>query len=527
MSARGHGWGFAVAATMLVASAQRGVGQDSEPVWVYVSDGTWAAETISLGNRGTQVFAQHGSYSNRSPLFSSFDDSPANPVWQSEMQTQNFHRRVVSSEQSDFHAAMHQAYVSGSSGLRKAVLRVFRSSVEAPQWSFDFPVLIASHPHSGVAMSDDGARVVGAVFDYDTGTTHVATFGVESGQQLGYAQVSTFGPFLNMVISGDGSTLMLAGTSKLSVVSLPSGALLYSKYLSSEPNYGALDLSHDGRRFAYGTLGKASVYERSGGTYELVHTQLLPQGAHCNRLALDADGEALAMGLNFAEQPALARIQGVDLASNTLFLNHHVAGSGSLQNAVSSMSISSDGERIAAGLWGDSSGLSPELLAFRRGNPAPVLSARLPGSVLALSLSGDGRNIAVAHKDSHANELGGAGGYALYRVGSPDLQLEGVPHSGSTVTLALHARPGDYAKLLSSPLLAATPILFPNVGSLYLDRDTLSFSPGQIVGPEGTTDFMWPVPSSPESIGTTRYFQGLVLSPRELSESFVTLTVLP
>lgn len=514
-------------AALATASSAPAAAQQSGQIWSYPSDGTWIPEVVSLGNRGTQVFTELGAYTNETLLLSAHDADPPAPVWAEGMVALNFARVVDSAERTDLHAAMHQVYVDGTNTQRKAVLRCYRSSEEESVWSYDFPVAIYGNTFSAVAVSRDGAQIVGAVYDTSIGRLRLATFSPGSPSPIGSGVVNTLGTATDLEISGDGTTAMLTSALKITIVQLPASTVAFEKYLSGSTNFGASALSHDGSRFAFGTTGEVWVYERSGGSYQLLRNHLLPAGSSCRALSLSSDGHRLAMGINSSASPATARVQLLDVASGAVLLDQTLTGEGTLQNQVAHVAISEDGDRFAVGLWGDEAELCPELLVYQRGQETPIYVRHLPGSVLDLDLSDDGSRVAVAHKGTHATEWGGGGAYRLFQVVDPDLWLEGVPRIGTAVEVWQDGRPGDLLRLLSSPYLSEPALPFPNVGELQLDRDTLSFHQPEGYGPDGTARYPLVIPNDSALVGTTRYYQGLCLTPRSLGEDVVAVTILP
>ena len=69
--------------------------------------------------------------------------------------------------------------------------------------------------------------------------------------------------------------------------------------------------------------------------------------------------------------------------------------------------------------------------------------------------------------------------------------------------------------------------MFPNVGTLHLQRWTMTMIPISDTDATGFTYYEYQLPSDPASIGTTVYFQGLATSPRRLTRDWAQVTLLP
>ena len=523
-------WGSSIFALLgaltLGASAQA---QGNGLVWRFASDGTWIADAISVGNEGTQVFTEFGASSNSAQMLSAHDADPPAPVWVDQQQGSNAHRIVASSHDDDVHVSMHQRFVPGSTSIRRAVLRKYSSALGVHDWIREIPVDIAGHSYSTMGVSTDGQRIVAAVYDFGIGKTRVELLGAGGPTPLASHALHTSGPFKAFALSSDGSKVLIASDLRLVIADTTTGAVELSTLLTGSPNYGAVGISGDGSIAAYGTMGSTRVYTRgSNGTYQLSATLQLPTGTYCRRLGISNDGSTLALGLSHSSVPANAQVRAYDLATGALTMERVLVGGGTHQNHVEQIALSADGRRFAVGLWGDEAGLVPEVQVFRRNLSEPIFSYDLPGSVNTLDFSPSGDYLAVASKGVHANVAGGGGSFWLFSTGSNDLRLEGVPSIGSQVDVVHFVDPGAVSRLLVAPQLAAQPASFGRTGVLHLDRSSMSFLGGGVAADnEGLARHPLSIPNDPSLIGTSLYFQGLDAGPRELSTSWVKMTILP
>lgn len=502
--------------------------QNAQPSWSFDSDGSWLAETVSIGNEGSQVFAEYGAYLNSRALFSASDANPPAPVW-SDTQTEfNFEREVASAARAGVHASIHHEYADANQVWKHAVLRCYSSSSATPDWSYQFATLIGNGDSSAIRISDDGTLLVAAIYNAGTMKTEVSVFGAGSSTpQLSFL-VDTFGAFEAFVVSGDGTTAAFRSGMRLVIVDLQSGATLLDQFQVNSTFYGGLDISGDGDDVAMGTASSLLRYERQGtGSYVQVETLQLGAGNFCAALGLAADGSTLYYVVNNFSTPSLATVRGRETTTGTALCSWQVAGSGSYLNLASEVCVSEDGERIAVGLMGDEGQTVPELLFFRAGVNAPIAAWDAPGSVVSLDMSPSGHNVAAAVRGSHSTQFSQGGAILLFETPDLDLVVDGVPTLGSTIELKQQLRQSAIARVIVAPSLDASPQFFPSAGLLYLDRSLLTWLPAGGANAQGEVVTSYTLPSTPSLIGASLYFQGVGLAPRDLSDNFVKLTILP
>ncbi len=513
---------FAVLAIGTVQAQSRG------ELWKLESDGSWQAETVALGNDGTQVFAEHGAYINSKILLSGHDSNPPSPVWTDVDNLLNFHRFVDSARRADVHATMHLEVDDGGI-YRTAVLKRYSSGAEEPDWTYEFGLSLGDQKYNEVRVSDDGQRITAAVFDGGgTNKTHVAVFEGSSATPTSYTAVDTHTPFEGWAVSGDGSTAVFRSNLKLVVFDLDASAVIHDEFIFSGTFNGGIGLSGDGSLLAVNCGSTVALYERQGNGYTQTAVHSLPSGGHCRRLSISRDGSTLALAVNFFGQASRVDVQALDTATGTLTVNYSITGSGSYTNMSSGVETSDDGAWIAVGLWGDEHQTVPELLVFQDGSDAPVWSYDLPGSVMDLGFSHDGRHLAAAVKGAHANDFGGGGSFRFFEVREQNLVLNGVPSIGETVTFEQDLPGGNIARVICSPALDPNPVFYAGIGTLHLQRcPEMTFLPHGTQNGNGVFETLFTIPNDPNLIGTTSYFQGLGLSPRGLSDNYVKVTVLP
>lgn len=521
-------WAGLASAAAVLATTGTAQAPSIQALWSFPSDGSWQPETVALGADGSEVFSEYGSYLNERVLLSVHDSDPPTPVWSDGEQLWNHYRAVDSASQGSTHAALHQEYIDSTMTWRRPVLRKYSTGSDTPDWVYESSVLISSSSNADVRVSTDGSQVTAVVYDVSGGQTRLSVFDASSPTPTSEFSVDTGGAFEAFEVSGDGKVIALRSQLKLSVVDLESGAVRLSKYYFYSPFAGGLSLSGDGSVVAMATGSELQVFEWNGSAYGEPALATLPSGGYSPAVAVSGDGSRVAAGTNYYNQQGDFRVQCWDVEGLVNRLDHATSAPGTTPNVVSALRLSADGDTIAVGLWGDEGETVPELLVLSPDHPGDLASADLPGSVMDMDLSPDGRRVVVAAKGAHATDFGNGGGLYLFQVGDRDFRLHGAPQIGATVTFSQQHEAEAYGVVLSAPQLASEPQVFPGVGSLLLDAGSLSVLPS-IVPTDGNGVAYVPhqIPNEASLVGTTSYYQGFGLRPRKLSEDFVRVTVLP
>jgi len=499
-------------------------------VWMHESEGnSWLAETVTLGGWGDHVFTEVGAYANHRLLFSSHDAMPPAPVWDDGQFDFNFARTVDSASEADVQVAMHQEYVTTGSSERQAILHKFTSQSGDPDWTFEVPSSIYGHNFSDIRVSADGSVIVAAVLDGQSGRPVLWVFNPGSPIPIASHTVTSIYGWVTFDLSADGSRVVLSNSQRIVVVDVASGAEVDQIWIAGSPNNGSVAVNRDASEILFGTQGSLRVYaDQTGIGYVLDASLALDTGEYCSRVAFSGDGQTLGVGINKAGLFDFARLMKVSRNGFAVELDYVVPSGGELQNIVSGLALSEGGDVLAAGLWGDALGATPELLVFEGPSGVPSYEHHMNGSVIEIDLSPDGERLAVASKSVHATEMGGGGAFWLFETRDRDFRLHGAPQIGSTVTFSQEHEAEAYGVVLSAPQLASEPQVFPGVGSLLLDAGSLSVLPS-IVPTDGNGVAYVPhqIPNEASLVGTTSYYQGFGLRPRKLSEDFVRVTVLP
>jgi hypothetical protein len=485
----------------------------------------WVGQTVALGQQGTLAFTEFDNATDRAELISCFDVVPLAPLWTDPQPWTSQDAKVDAAADGGVFVSCRQIPVTGSTGPRNVIISKYSVwSTNGPDWEYTFPV-VSYGPARGL-VSRDGTRVVAGMLD-TVGVLHLAIFDANSGTPT-YTTTFPCGPQLRaLLLSDDGTTLYFASGSACNVWDIATHTTLASFILLSSLDCHAL--SGDGRVFAFGGFNTVDVYERQGtGSYAHTHQMTVPGQAVCGKVDISRDGSTLVAGFNLWDFNVGVTIKALDIPSKTETMSDTAIGAGTLQNVVSDIAISDDGQRFAVGLWGDEAGLVPELRLYVRDQNAPVQTYDYPGSIYSLDISPNGRRVLVGTKAVHANIYASGGTVDLHRFGDEDFVGHGIPSLGDKVRFTLQGAPNSPVLLVLAPRPSAGPQQVVGFGgSLNLDRVTMSTRLIGVTDATGRIDYDYDNSTNPLTIGTTWFFQGATLAPRRFSDSWLRFTVLP
>lgn len=485
----------------------------------------WVGQTVAFGHHGLLTFAEFDTAADRAELISGLDTMPLAPLWTDPQPWTSQDAHVAGAAEAAVFVSCRQIPVSGATGPRNTIVAKYSpTSVSGPDWSYTFPV--AGFGPARALVSRDGARIVAGLLD-PLGNLRIAIFDGGNGVPT-YTTTVPCGPQLrSLLLSEDGSTLYWASSSSANVWNVNTHSLVASFVLLTSLDCHAI--SGDGRVFAFGGFNTVDVFERqASGQYAHVHQMTVQGQAVCGQLDISADGSTLVAGFNLWNDNLGVVIRALDVPSRQILMSDTAIGGGTLQNIVSDVAVSADGSRFAVGLWGDQAGLVPELRLYRRDQNAPTWTFDYPGSVYAVDISPDGRRVLVGTKAVHANTYAGGGTVDQHRFASEDFTAHGIPGLGDKVRLDLSGAPNSPALLVMAPRPALAPIQFAGIGgSLYLDRFTMTTRPFGVTDANGDVHADHELPTSPLAVGSTVFFQGFTLIPRQFSNDFVRIVVLP
>lgn len=496
------------------------------PIWTHASGvESWVGKVVALSNRGSELVTAFGPYTDYTRIFSSYDTQPPTPLYQFTNGEPTFHHSVSGAHTTDLQAVLFDTYADATLQARKVWVRRIQRGDPANDWTYQWPTQTNGHDSLAVRVSRDGSRIVAAVHNQVTNKADIKVFSALSAVPLTSISVSVNLAFRGLDLSADGSRLLISSSLVMLVVNLNTGAIEHTEYLF-EPLYSGLAISGDGSRFAYGTNGFARFYKRgTSGVYSQEFSISAGAGTWaCDRLDLSDDGSGAALLFNNTTGFHDVLVKGVDCVAKAVSMSDLVHGTGTLQNAAADVSISADGMRFVAATWGDEGPGTEEVRLYSRLQNAPVLLHDLPGSAIDAEISADGKRFAIASKAVHANQGGGGGRIDLFRSTDEDLVVIGRPIAGSTVEVRTQGNHGQPAVLLRAPLPAANPTFFPTLGTLYIDRATLTYLPMGSFNDQGVATRQLTLPGT---VGTQVFLQGFATQPRTLGSTWVGLTTVP
>ncbi len=494
------------------------------PLWRQLSANEgWIGRVVSLGDRGTQVFTEFDTGADRAELVSGFDATPVSPLFNDPQALTSDYAKVSAARDTSAYVSCRQIPVSGVGGPRNTFVSKY-SATGGLDWSYQFA---GSTTGPGRAViSRDGTRIVAGMLESTTGTLQVRVFSPGSNVPIFSTSFVNGSQLKAFLLSGDGSTLYFASATACTIWNVTTHQTVGSFVLINALDCHAI--SGDGGVFCYGGYNNVDVWERqAAGNYLRTYQWAVPGQVVCGKVDVSADGSTIVAGFNVWDHSLAVQILALDVPTKTQLSSDTATGAGTLQNIVSDVALSANGDRFVVGLWGDEAGLVPELRFYMRGRNAPMVSFNYPGSINDVDISPDGHRVAVASKSTHANISAGGGAIDLYTFSDDDLVVHGLPHVGGHLSIEMSSVPNSPARLLVAPLAALHPTVFGNVGTLYLNRQTMySLSMG-MTGAHGHAAMNFVMPSIPGAIGTTLCFQGLATSPRRFTHSWVRLTVVP
>jgi hypothetical protein len=179
-------------------------------------------------------------------------------------------------------------------------------------------------------------------------------------------------------------------------------------------------ISGDGSVFAFGNFNEMSLWEKVAGVYTNTFNRTLSGSNYCGYIDISDDSKTVAYGFTFYDFYLKTQIEALDVPTHTVTMTDTPTSTvSSLQNIVSGVSISADGQRFAVGLWGDGSGPLAEARLYAKNQNTPVGTINLQGSVFCIAIAADGQRFAAGSKSVHANTFGNGGEVDLFGDNTP------------------------------------------------------------------------------------------------------------
>jgi hypothetical protein len=394
--------------------------QASGLIWTKTDGGLmWQANAVSIGNFGSEVFTEYDVFNQQDQLFSVFDSNPPTALWTDPTSASATRvRHVATANTSRVYVSIH-ANASGSATIVSKY-----STTGTPDWTYVFP--FGPPPNldggTGIGISRDGNTIVAATSNVNAGTADIAVFSPTSNVPLSYTTVN-LGAAPNDIrgfdLSADGSTLYFApgGAPTANIFDVASASIVFSTPIGA--SFESHAISGDGSVFAFGNFNTMKVWERTGTLYTNTFTRTVPGSNYCDKIDISDDSKTIAYGYTFYDHYLTVRIEALDVPTHTVTMTDIVTATGNLQNIVSGVSCSADGQRFAVGLWGDGTGPVAEARLYKKNQNAAIGTVNLNGSVFSIAISADGQRLVAGSKAVHANTFGGGGEVDLFGDATP------------------------------------------------------------------------------------------------------------
>ena len=388
-------------------------------IWTKTDGGLgWQATAVSIGNFGSEVFTEYDVFNQSDQLFSSFDTNPPTALFTDPSASGTHFPRVASANGTNTHLALHILPND------TALLSKYTTSGVA-DWTYNFPFAPPLNDSGGtaVAISRDGQTIVAAVSNPSTSTVDIAQFSPASNVPVHYTTFplpGTSNQIRGFDLSADGTTLYFSssGTPTAYIFDLASQTLVFSTNIGA--SFDSHAISGDGSVFAFGNFNTMKVWEKTGTFYTNTFTRTVPGSNYCAMIDISDDSKTIAYGFTYYDTYLVTRIEALDVPTHAVTMTDTpTSGVASLQNIVSDISISADGQRFAVGLWGDGGGPLAEARLYSRSQNAPVGTVNLQGSVFSIRISADGQRMVAGSKAVHANTFGGGGEVDLFGDNTP------------------------------------------------------------------------------------------------------------
>lgn len=224
-------------------------------------------------------------------------------------------------------------------------------------------------------------------------------------QQIGGDMVA--GLYPQPKISDDGKRLAIMFAQRIRVYDWDETDWIQTFEVAGE--HKGLDLSGDGKRLAY-TEGKmkpekhviSKVFELQGTTWTQIANEIVTTGSSRfgNAVSMSQMGDRIAIGVQMSFTPGTRNVQVFECKTNSLTpMGEAILLDENQDQGPSSLSLSSDGERLAMGEWLRWAEMARARTFFwnatswKKFGPEVVASQ---SGILEVSMSGNGRRVAVA-----------------------------------------------------------------------------------------------------------------------------------
>ncbi|MBT3642461.1 hypothetical protein HN604_04080 [archaeon] len=403
--------------------------------WSWTPPSAVSFNTISFGDSDLKIFSGSVGHLPSPFIFSADDTDPVNPLF-------SYSGSILSSNKKTASAKNVASYVEyrqrGTYPNKIASVRKYSPDLSSIEWERDFTGFSSSFP-GGIAVSDDGNRIVAFSYGNPFGPLLMKVLDSQgNGYEVDLSAMDSLMGQLNgqngegYALSGDGSRVFVMSSLKWMILELgdTSVNLLGSCYAHNNIYYprGSVAINYDGSRavapYARGEPGHSysylGVFEEpfsSGVCWMGYNHEIQVPGDRISSsygVAISDDGThavygATGFGVGEDTNTNIISLSLSDISSPQfsyqLLMNYFSPGDqGEKTNRVVKVSMTPDGERFVAGLWGDLSHFSPEIMVFDKGQSSPADIFSTPGSIADLEISDDGTQFTASVYHRHASQ---------------------------------------------------------------------------------------------------------------------------
>lgn len=480
----------------------------------------WISMRVATGNHGTfQWIAQDLNFRRVALVAATDDQAPAVPIYEDVYASAGgASLEVQAADEADTGVGV---WYDG--GTNTSDVRVYSGFSSTPT---TLPG-VRAREHD---VSDDG-QVIALGFTAGNGNAAATMFDASLAPIT--TVVAPNGPFVQLDLSDDGSTLLIASATDNYVYDVVTGSLLFQD--ASTVFHQAHVIDGDGDTWGRGGFD-VRLWKRIAGSYQPIlvfddNTFISSSGY--TAAGLSEDGSTFVVAAVDAANWLDFRVYCWSIGATTathLWTYQHVS-TGAWQDTPQQVELSADGKTIAVASWGAQSSAHPEVLVFDRdlGN-VPVGSIDTPGSAMDVDVAEDGQFVLAGTKAVHANVTGNGGEAYSYDLGGQGYRLRGTPSIGRSIQLEIGGNPGDPVLLWAGLGLLPAPVpVFPFRGTFALDPGLLFLVPTPVgsIPPSGLAVLPVTIPLDPSTVGATVYTQVARTSGGGTIENFLRLPITP
>ena len=352
-------------------------------------------------------------------------------------------------------------------------------------------------PAMELACDRSGERVFAALALPGTSGARVMGWSAQSGSPL--FSVDVVGTGLDgLEVSADGQTLVVASGLHWTALNGQGQTISHGFVPSS---LGDLSLSADGQVLAAGTLNGTRLWQRDAAGFFEVDWYATHAGQAFESLTaevdLSDDGRYLALGhWRYLGSPSTAFEIWDTQTHSLLWQRLRPISNPARQDLPTQVEISSDGTRAVFGSWSDE--VWPEVVHVEgvptaQGTVWTGTDWDLPGSVRDLQLSRDGRRLAVAYKQGHAQTFGGTGHIQVLTLQPEELTWTAPARPGHPLPLRAQRSDAWFTLFLVGPKAWQPTVVGGVAGLLWVDRAQLSVH-AAINDAQGVARWDWQAP---------------------------------